>query len=111
MIILELTEQQLDELYDELSSNGNPSARKKCLTAYLRAKSYPRDTIALPLIAPDTVPHHIKSYADGDLEYLNDGINISLVYCLSGIGNHVFRFFQCNLNVALSTSAIPNLKP
>lgn len=46
MITLELTGQQLDELYDGLSSNGNPSARKKCLAVYLRAKGYPREAIA-----------------------------------------------------------------
>jgi hypothetical protein len=39
-------QQQLDELYEGLSSNSNLSARKKCLTVYLRAKSYQHDTVA-----------------------------------------------------------------
>ena len=71
MIILELTVQQLDELYDGLSSNSNPSARKKCLTVYLRAKGYPREAIAdIARINPDTVTNHVKSYAEGGLEGL-----------------------------------------
>jgi hypothetical protein len=71
VITLELTEKQLDELYEELSSNGNPSARKKCLTVYLRAKGYPRDAIAdIARVDPDTVTHHVKSYADGGLQGL-----------------------------------------
>jgi hypothetical protein len=71
MITLELTAQQLDKLYDGLSSNSNPSARKKCLTVYLRAKGYPREAIAdITRIDPDTVTHYVKSYAEGDLEGL-----------------------------------------
>jgi hypothetical protein len=42
MIILELTEKQLDELYDEMLSNTSSLARKKCLIIYLRAKGYSR---------------------------------------------------------------------
>jgi len=65
MITLELTDQQLDELYDGLSSNGKPSARKKCLTVYLRAKGYPREAIAdIARIAPDTVTNYVKSYTE-----------------------------------------------
>lgn len=71
VITLELTEQQLDALYEGLSSNGNPSARKKCLTVYLRAKGYARDTVAdITRIDPDTVTHYVKSYAEGGLEGL-----------------------------------------
>ena len=71
MIILKLTEQQLDELYEGLSSNDNPSARKKCLTVYLRAKGYPRETIAdIARVDLDTVTNHVKSYADGGLQSL-----------------------------------------
>jgi hypothetical protein len=71
VITLELTEQQLDELYEGLSSNSNSSARKKCLTVYLRAKGYPRDTVAdIARVDPDTVTHHVKSYVDGGLEGL-----------------------------------------
>lgn len=71
MITLELSEQQLDELYEGLSSNGHPSARKRCLTVYLRAKGYPRETVAdIARVDPDTVTHHVKSYADGGLQSL-----------------------------------------
>jgi hypothetical protein len=71
VITLELTEQQLDALYEGLSSNSNPSVRKKCLTVYLRAKGYPRDTVAdIARVDPDTVTHHVKNYADGGLEGL-----------------------------------------
>jgi transposase len=71
MITLELTAQHLDELYDGLSSNSNPSARKKCLAVYLRAKGYPREAIAdIARIDPGTVTNHVKSYAEGGLEGL-----------------------------------------
>lgn len=74
MITLELTAQQLDELYEGLSSNRNPSARKKCLTVYLRAKGYPREAIAdIARVDPDTVTNHVKSYADGGLQGLLNG--------------------------------------
>ncbi len=46
MITLELTEKQLDELYEGMSSNDSLSARKKCLIVYLRVKGYPRDGVA-----------------------------------------------------------------
>jgi len=71
MITLELTAQQLDALFEGLSSNDKPSARKKCLTVYLRAKGYPCGAIAdIARIDPDTVTNHVKSYADGGLEGL-----------------------------------------
>lgn len=71
MITLELTEHQLDELYEGLSSNSNPFARKKCLTVYLRAKGYPREAIAdIARVDPDTVTNHVKSYTDGGLQGL-----------------------------------------
>jgi len=71
MITLELSERQLDELYNELSSNGSPSARKKCLTVYLRAKGCPREAIAdITRVDADTVTNYVKSYIDGGLEGL-----------------------------------------
>jgi transposase len=71
VITLELTAQHLDELYEGLSSNDNPSARKKCLTVYLRAKGYLRDAIAdIARVHPDTVTNDVQNYADSGLEGL-----------------------------------------
>lgn len=71
MITLELTEKQLDELYDGMSSNDTLSGRKRCLIVYLRAKGYPRDVVAdIARADPDTVTNHVKRYADGGLQGL-----------------------------------------
>ncbi len=59
----------LNALFEGLPSNENPSARKKCLALYLRAKGYARDTVAdIARIDPDTVTNHVKNYADGGLK-------------------------------------------
>ncbi len=72
MITLELTEQQLDELYDGMSSNDSPSSgRKRCLIVYLRAKRYPREAVAdIARVDPDSVTHYVKKYIDGGLQGL-----------------------------------------
>ena len=65
MIILELTEKQPDELYDEMLSNTSSLARKKCLIIYLRAKGYSRCEIAdIARVDEDTVTNHVKIFAD-----------------------------------------------
>ena len=62
MITLELTEQQLDELYDGMSSNDSASNRKRCLIVYLRAKRYPREVVAdIARVDPDSVTHYVVS--------------------------------------------------
>ena len=71
MIILELTEKQLDELYDEMLSNISLLARKKCLIIYLRAKGYSRCEIAdIARVDEDTVTNHVKTFSDGGLQGL-----------------------------------------
>ena len=71
MIILELTEKQLDELYDEMLSNTRSLARKKCLIIYLRAKGYSRCEIAdIARVDEDTVTNHVKIFADSGLQGL-----------------------------------------
>ena len=71
MITLELTEKELDELYEGMSSNEIPSGRKRCLIVYLRAKGYPRDTVAdIARVNPDSVTHYVKKYLDDGLQGL-----------------------------------------
>jgi transposase len=71
MIILELTEKQLDELYDEMLSNTSSLARKKCLIIYLRAKGYSRCEIAdIARVDEDTVTNHVKIFAGSGLQGL-----------------------------------------
>jgi transposase len=68
MIILELTEKQVNELYDEMLSNTSSLARKKCLILYLRAKGYSRREIAdIARVDEDTVTNHVKIFADSGL--------------------------------------------
>jgi hypothetical protein len=56
MITLKLSEKQLDDLYEGMSSNANPRARKKCLIVYLRAKGHPCHEIAdIVRVDEDTV--------------------------------------------------------
>ncbi len=71
MIILKLTEKQLDELYDEMLSNTSSFARKKCLILYLRVKGYSRSEIAdIARVDEDTVTNHVKIFADSGLQGL-----------------------------------------
>ena len=68
MINLDLTQTELDELYEALSSNQRPSARNKCLVVYLRAKGYPREAVAdIARVDPDSVTHYAKQYVEGGL--------------------------------------------
>jgi|GEM_PF-4040260 len=71
MMTLEVTEQQLDELYDGMSSNDTPSGRKRCLIVYLRAKCYPRVVVAdIARIDLNSVTHYVKRYIEGGLQGL-----------------------------------------
>lgn len=71
MITLKLTEKQLDELYDGMSSNDTPSGRKRCLIVYLRAKCYPRDVVAdIARVDLDSVTNYVKRYIEGGLQGL-----------------------------------------
>jgi len=68
MITLNLSEKQLDDLYEEMSSNDNLRARKKCLIVYLRAKGYPRHEIAdIARVDEDTVTNAVKKVYPGRL--------------------------------------------
>ena len=71
MITLNLSEKQLDALYEEMLSNDNLRARKKCLIVYLRAMGYPRHEIAdIARVDEDTVTNAVKKYIQGDLARL-----------------------------------------
>ena len=71
MITLKLSEKQLDDLYEGMSSNANPRARKKCLIVYLRAKGHPCHEIAdIVRVDEDTVTNAVKKYIQGGLACL-----------------------------------------
>ena len=71
MITLKLSEKQLDDLYEGMSSNANPRARKKCLIVYLRAKGRRCHEIAdIVRVDEDTVTNAVKKYIQGGLECL-----------------------------------------
>jgi transposase len=71
MITLELTEKQLDELYDEMLANTSLLARKKCLIIYLRAKGYSRCEIAdIVRVDEDTITNHVKIFVNSGLQGL-----------------------------------------
>ena len=71
MITLKLSEEQLDDLYEGLSSNANPRARKKCLIVYLRAKGRSCHEIAdIVRVNEDTVTNVVKKYSQGGLTSL-----------------------------------------
>ena len=68
MITLKPSENQLDDLYEEMFSNADPRARKKCLIVYLRAKGRPCHEIAdIAQVDKDTVTNAVKKYVEGDL--------------------------------------------
>ena len=68
MITLKLNEKQLDDLYEEMFSNADPRARKKCLIVYLRAKGRPCHEIADNVrVDEDTVTNAVKKYVEGGL--------------------------------------------
>ena len=71
MITLKLSEKQLDDLYEGMSSNTNSRARKKCLIVYLRAKGRPCHEIAdIVRVNEDTVTNAVKKYIRGGLACL-----------------------------------------
>jgi transposase len=71
MNILKLTQQKLDELHEELTSNPEPQARKKSLVVYLRAMGIPRNEVAkLARVDEDTVTNYVKKYLKGGLKNL-----------------------------------------
>jgi transposase len=71
MITLELSKQQLDELFDEALSNADQKVRKKCLIVYLRALGYSRHDIAtIVRVDEDTVTNQVKRYTEGSLQKL-----------------------------------------
>ena len=71
MIPLKLSEIQLDDLYEGMSSNANLRARKKCLIVYLRAKGYPCHEIAdIVRVDENTVTKAVKKYMQGGLPCL-----------------------------------------
>ena len=68
MITLKLNEKQLDDLYEEMFSNADTRARKKCLIVYLRAKGRPCHEIAdFARVDKDTVTNAVKKYIEGGL--------------------------------------------
>src|SRR5664280_16353 len=63
-----MTEEQLDELFPEMTLNPNPRVRKKCLVVYLRKKGYRREEVAEFLrIDEDTVTNYTKKYDESGL--------------------------------------------
>ena len=66
-----MTEQQLDELFPEMTLNTNSRVRKKCLVVYFRKKGYRREEVAeLLRIDEDTVTHYTKKYDESGLQGL-----------------------------------------
>lgn len=71
MIKLELTEEQLNELFKNMSSSNNPQDRKKCLIVYLSVMGYSRQEVAkIARVNEDTVTNYIKLYKVGGLQKL-----------------------------------------
>ncbi len=71
MKILKLTPQKLDELHEEMTSNPEPRARKRCLVLYLRAKGLSRSEVAdIARVDEDSVTNYVKKYLDGGLQCL-----------------------------------------
>lgn len=68
MIVLELTEEQLDELYKEATENSCARARKKCWVVYLKGKGHAHQEIAdVVRVEGDTVTDYLRKYRDGGL--------------------------------------------
>ena len=71
MNILKPTQQQLDDLYEEMMSNPEQRARTKCIVVYLRALGKSRREIAeIVRIDEDSVTNYVKKYLKGGLEGL-----------------------------------------
>ena len=66
-----MIENQLDELFPEMTLNTNSRVRIKCLVVYLRKKGYLREEVAeLLRIDEDTVTHYTKKYDESGLQGL-----------------------------------------
>lgn len=71
MIVLQLTDDQKAELYDNAILHNDAKVRKKCFIVYLRSMGYSRQDIALIMkIDEDTVTNQVKLYAAGGLPQL-----------------------------------------
>lgn len=71
MLTLELTNEQLDELYQEMLSNTVPRSRNRCLVIYLRGNGHSRQEVArLARVDEDTVTNLTKRYLSGGLPRL-----------------------------------------
>ena len=69
-----MIENQLDELFPEMTLNTNSRVRKKCLVVYLRKKGYRREEVAeLLRIDEDTVTNYTKKYDESGLQGLFGG--------------------------------------
>lgn len=67
MITRDLTERQLDELYEEMSLKVDPRRpRKMPDRLYPKAKGRPRHEIAeIAKADEDTISHYVKRYTEG----------------------------------------------
>lgn len=71
MITLELTEEQINELYHAALFNNQPRNRKKALVVYLRAIGQSCHEVAqITRVDKDTVTNHVKKYANAGLQGL-----------------------------------------
>ena len=68
MIRIELSKEQLDELYKEATENSSARARKKCLVVYLKGNGYQHREVAnLIRVDEDSITEYLKKYRDGGL--------------------------------------------
>lgn len=71
MIKLNLTDEQITELFHAHSNNNQARNRKKALVVYLRASGTPcHDVTKLTRVSNDTVTNHVKKYVAGGLKGL-----------------------------------------
>jgi len=71
MITLELTEEQLTELYQAALFNAQPRNRKKAFVVYLRSMGKSCHEVAkLTRVDKDTVTNHVKKHVSGGLQGL-----------------------------------------
>lgn len=71
MITLELTEEQVSELYQVAMFNEQPRNRKKALIVYLRSMGRSCHEVAkITRADKDTVTNYLKKYASGGLQGL-----------------------------------------
>lgn len=71
MITLELTEEQVSELYQVAIFNDHAHNRKKALVVYLRSMGRPCHEVAhIACVDKDTASNYLKRYASGGLQSL-----------------------------------------